>query len=290
MTDHVLEIVWAASRTDLGERIEAELYLFSPGGWAMEEEGPMMVARAWFAGAEERSRVADALGAIEGVAVDAIERRTIDWLEHYQQSLHALTIGTRWIVAPDAALVGESDRIPLIVPQERAFGTGSHESTALCLEMLEELPLEGREGLDIGTGSGILAIAMVKLGARHVVAFDNDTETIDIVGPNLARNGIPGDHIGFFVGAPESIRAREFALVTMNILPEVIVPLLPQVRSFLGPDGNLIVSGILHSRREDILSAASAEALTLASESTRGEWWCGLLRNDEARLAVPPER
>jgi len=92
-----------------------------------------------------------------------------------------MRIGESFIVAPDARLIPAGERRhPIIVPQEQAFGTGSHETTSLCIEMLEGLDIRGRRGLDIGTGSGILAIAMLRLGAAKVIAFDND---VDAYGP-----------------------------------------------------------------------------------------------------------
>ncbi len=165
-----------------------------------------------------------------------------------------------------------------MIPQERAFGTGSHESTALCLEMLEKADLEGKRGLDIGTGSAILAIAMARLGARKVFAFDNDMETWEVAPKNLARNGVEEGRIGFFVGGIEALRARpSFDVVTMNILPHVIIPALPAVRSVLAPGGRLILSGIMTTQRDEVVAAAEAAGLRLVDEAARGEWWCGVV-------------
>src|SRR5581483_80035 len=93
----------------------------------------------------------------------AVDRPRVDWLQLYQQSLQPLFIGRSFVIAPDASLIPpDTGRHELIIPQELAFGTGSHESTALCIELLEELDLRGKRVLDAGAGSGILALAMLR--------------------------------------------------------------------------------------------------------------------------------
>jgi len=157
-------------------------------------------------------------------------------------------------------------RHQLIIPQAQAFGTGSHESTALCIELLEELDLRDAKGLDIGCGSGILAFAMLRLGARKVVAFDVDPYTLGAMQENRARNNTPAS---LFVGTLDALRGGDFDIVTMNILPEVIIPMLPRVRRHVR--GSLILSGILTTARDEIVRAAGRPV----SEREKGEWWAG---------------
>jgi ribosomal protein L11 methyltransferase len=156
-----------------------------------------------------------------------------------------------------------------VIPQAQAFGTGSHESTALCIELLEEIDLRDATGLDIGCGSGILAFAMLRLGARRAVAFDVDPDTLGALHENRERNRAPASLLsspGFC-----DVRGGAFDVVTMNILPEVIIPLMPRVRRFVR--GSLLLSGILTTQRDDIVRAC--EGLRLVSERERGEWWAG---------------
>ena len=198
------------------------------------------------------------------------DRPRVDWLERYEQSLQPLFIGRRFLVAPDRSLVPKTtDRTPIVVPQEQAFGTGSHETTTLCLEMLERLDLRGRRGLDVGSGSGILAIAMEKLGASAVVALDNDLDAYGPLRDNRIRNQA---HYGIFIGGIESLRGGVFDVVTMNIVPEVIVPLLPDVKRHV--HGDLILSGILTARRDDVVRVAGKPV----EEAERGEWWAARYR------------
>ncbi len=276
---YVLDIVYPPGRPDLEDRVEGLLFLtFSLGSEIGTREGMTLVS-CWFDTEEKRDEARGMLEGVEGLAMESSAREPADWLALYTQSLEPLFIGSRFVVAPAADLIpAGSERIAIVIPQERAFGTGSHESTALCLGMLEATDLAGKRGLDIGTGSAILAIAMARLGARKVFAFDNDMETWEVAPKNLARNGVEEGRIGFFVGGIEALRGRpSFDVVTMNILPHVIVPALPEVMRVLAPGGRLVLSGILVSQRDEVVGAAEAAGLRLLDEAERGEWWCGVV-------------
>lgn len=204
-----------------------------------------------------------------------VERNRVDWLERYQQSLRPLLIGQHFVVAPDWALLPDSGRHRLIIPQEQAFGTGSHESTALSIELLEEMDLRDAQGLDIGAGSGILALAMLALGARKVIAFDVDVDAFAPLRQNRSGNRFTARQMPIFIGGTASWRGGRFDVVTMNILPEVIIPLLPELRPHVA--GALIVSGILTTLRDDVISAANRCGFRLERERERGEWWAARL-------------
>ncbi|HYM61487.1 MAG TPA: 50S ribosomal protein L11 methyltransferase, partial [Thermoanaerobaculia bacterium] len=199
-----------------------------------------------------------------------------DWLERYQQSLEPLLIGRSFVVAPEAALIpSDTTRHRLLIPQEQAFGTGSHETTALCIELLEETDIEGRRGLDIGAGSGILALAMCRLGAAKVIALDNDLDAYGALRDNRTRNGVSEGRLPLFIGGIESLRAGTFDAVTMNILPEIIAALLPEVLRHLHKESVLILSGILTNRRAEVIANALQHGLLLVRETERAEWWAG---------------
>jgi len=216
--------------------------------------------------------------------VSEAERERVDWLELYQQSLEPIEIGSRFIVAPDASLIRDSKRMPIIVPQEQAFGTGSHETTALCIELLESLDITGKRGLDIGTGSGILAIAMHLLGASKVVAFDNDRDAYAAMRDNRIRNGVPENTMPMFIGGTDALQGGVFDVVTMNIIPEVIMPLLPDVVRHVGHA--LILSGILIVKRDDVIAAAAQNGLVFERGVERGEWWAGMFERRLSDLAA----
>lgn len=275
MIDYVLEISFPNDREDLDDLVSATLYLAGYGGSSSQDDAAGgRVVTAYFQSAEQRAAIEVLLALNEDLESRSVDRMRQDWLAQYQQSLVAIPIGKRFIVAPDRALIHQDGRLALVIPQEQAFGTGSHETTALCLEMLEGIVHDGTRGLDVGTGSAILALAMCLLGARRVIAFDNDLEAIPPAVGNLVRNSIERGGVLLFCGTLEAVKGS-FDLVTMNILPEVIVPLLPDVRRVMASDGSLILSGILISRSEEVVRAAESIGLRCLTTSTRGEWWCG---------------
>ena len=250
--------------------MQARLFLTSSTGSSSVENGGVITLTAYFDSAGDRDTALRSFGDFD---VRAENRPRVDWLERYEQSLEPMLIGRSFIVAPDASLVAGSNRIAIIVPQEQAFGTGSHESTALCLEMLERVDMRGKSGLDIGSGSGILAMAMIRLGAAKVIAFDNDVDAYGPLRDNRIRNSIGEAEMPLFIGSIEALRGGAFDVVTMNILPEVILPVLPQVVSRMADGAHLILSGILTVRREDVVEAALAHGLELVREGSKGEWW-----------------
>jgi ribosomal protein L11 methyltransferase len=268
MRDYILEIAIDDPASE--ELIQSRLFLTRSKG------NVVIGARidAYFDDAEARDEAAELLREFKTAK---IERERTDWLEHYRQSLEPLHIGARFIVAPDASLIPNgTDKLSLIVPQEQAFGTGSHETTSLCIEILESLPLEGTRGLDIGAGSGILAMAMLRLGARKAIAFDNDADAYGALRDNRSRNRIDEQQLALFIGSVEALRGGAFDVLTMNIIPEVIIPLLPLTVPRMAANARLILSGVLTVKRDDVTASALAHGLQLVHERNKGEWWAGV--------------
>jgi ribosomal protein L11 methyltransferase len=272
--DFILNISFDARDVALEELVQSRLYLTPSTGSASSEANGTTTISAYFDDADQRDNAARELGDIVGIEMHADDRERIDWLDRYQQSLEPLFIGEHFIVAPDASLIPRhTTRHALVVPQEQAFGTGSHETTSLCIEILETLDVAGKRGLDIGAGSGILALAMCRLGADHVIAFDNDVDAFAALRDNRVRNGINDARMPIFIGGLEALRGGRFDIVTMNIIPEVIIPLLGEVERHVR--GSLILSGILVIKREDIVRACAEHGLEIVEERTKGEWWAG---------------
>jgi len=258
VTDYILQISFDPENEDV---IEGRLFLTRSAGNHLLRPG---IIEAYFDSAADRDEAARLFEKAQ-----AIERPRVDWLQRYQQSLQPLVIGKSFVVAPDASRIPpNSGRHELVIPQEQAFGTGSHESTALCIELLEELDLRGKRVLDIGAGSGILALAMLRLGARKAFAFDIDLDAFGPLRENAGRNRLP---IAAFIGTLDALRVREFDVITMNILPEVIAPMLTRLR------GTIIVSGILIAQRDQIAARAH-----VVKERTKGEWWAAILSTSNA--------
>ena len=280
MNDFIAEVSLDATDTALEELVQGRLFVMSCSGSSSADKGGVTTISAYFATPEERDAAAAELRQIDGVTVRPIDAEPVNWLERYQQSLVAMTIGERFIVAPDPTLLeGSSDRLQLVVPQEQAFGTGSHETTSLCIELLETIDLAGKRGLDVGAGSGILAMAMLRLGASKVIAFDNDVDAYGALRDNRMRNGIAEGSMPLFIGSVEALRGETFDVITMNILPEVIVALLPGVVPRLAPRAKVVLSGILTTRCDEVVRAAAVHGLHLKEDRERGEWWAGLFAN-----------
>jgi ribosomal protein L11 methyltransferase len=274
MKDYILRITFDAEDAFLDELIAARLFVTMTTGSTSDANG----VEAYFDSHEDRDAAIDALRGIDGVELEAIERDRQNWLELYQQSLESMEIGDRFIVAPDVSLIpDETNRIALVVPQEQAFGTGSHETTSMCLELLEMADCEGARGLDVGSGSGILALAMLKLGAAKVVAFDNDVDTFAALRENRARNGVQPDEMPLFIGGVDALRAGEFDVITMNILPDVILQMLPHIVWRMKKRTRLIVSGILITRATEVVGRAEQLNLSVVYEREKGEWWSAVL-------------
>jgi ribosomal protein L11 methyltransferase len=267
--DHLLDIDFEDPTDE--ERILATLFLTASTGSTSTQN----TVTAYFDSAHERD---EAQALFTEFETRTYERERLDWLARYQQSLEPLFIGKRFVVVPDPELLPANADLTIIVPQEQAFGTGSHETTSLCIELLETLELRGTAGLDIGAGSGILALAMHRLGARKAIAFDNDPDAYGALRDNRIRNGVPDDALPLFIGSVEALRGGAFDVLTMNIIPEVILPLLADVVPRLANDARLILSGILVVKRDDVVSAARTHGLTLVDERERGEWWAGVFR------------
>lgn len=265
MIDYILQIECDPSRE---EEVLSLLYLTASTGSTSRDT----LIEAYFDSAEDRQAAARLFA---GFTLHDVDRERIDWLEHYEQSLEPIEIGERFVVAPDASLLPDDGRLTIVVPQEQAFGTGSHETTSLCVAMLETFALAGKRGLDVGAGSGILAIAMHRLGAVKVVAFDNDPDAYGALRDNRLRNGVPESAMPLFIGSVEALRGGTFDVVTMNIIPEVILPLLGDVVARVADDGMLILSGILIVRSDDVIAAAKRHGLELRRATEKGEWWAG---------------
>jgi ribosomal protein L11 methyltransferase len=272
--DFILDISFDARDTVLEELVQSRLYLTPSTGSSSSEANGTTTICAYFDDADQRDEAARELGDVAGIDLHADDRERIDWLDRYQQSLEPLYIGEHFIVAPDASLIpSDTTRHALVVPQEQAFGTGSHETTSLCIEILETLDVAGKRGLDIGAGSGILALAMCRLGADHVIAFDNDVDAFAALRDNRVRNGVDNARMPIFIGGLEALRGGAFDIVTMNIIPEVIIPLLGDVTKHVA--GSLILSGILIIKRHDVVRACAEHGLEIVEERMKGEWWAG---------------
>ena len=193
-----------------------------------------------------------------------------DWLGEWKKSWQPVSVGERFLIAPPwSQLDDASGRIVIRIEPGMAFGTGTHETTRLCLSALEKY-FAGVSFLDVGTGTGILAIAAAKLFPEaRIEACDTDAEALAIAVENARLNDV-GQNISFRVGSVEESTASA-AVVCANLTADVIVPLLPLL---IGATcGRLLLSGILETQLEEVLKALRAQGITNEPEVLQdGEW------------------
>lgn len=263
--------------------------LLALGGAAVEEKDGALVTYllppddpdAFAAGA--RARLAEWLP--EGAEIDVTWQwqQNEDWAAEWKRGLAPRRVTDRIVVKPtwtewDAA----PGQVVLDVDPQMAFGTGEHATTRGCLRLLDGAIRDGDRVLDIGSGSGILAIAAVRLGAREAVAVEYDPDANLNARENLERNGVEPSVTLIEAMADDALLdgLGRFDLVLANILSGVIRPLLPAMRKALGgsPDGRLIVSGILRSESPDVVRDAEAAGFRVERVDEEEEWWSALLR------------
>ncbi|HQR32171.1 MAG TPA: 50S ribosomal protein L11 methyltransferase [Blastocatellia bacterium] len=205
-----------------------------------------------------------------------------DWMSEWKKGWEPLLIGQRLVIAPSWKLdqVTATDRVVIQIDPGMAFGTGTHETTRGCLEMLEKA-WPSNEGsaslLDVGTGTGILAIAAFKLLApdaqtnSRITAFDVDPEAIEVARENAEINQV-ADNIEIEVNKLSSYAGQEFDVVLANLTADVIIPLAADFPAAMKPAGTLIVSGILREQGEDVVAALSVHNFELIESKPDGEW------------------
>ena len=154
------------------------------------------------------------------------------------------------------------DRVKLILDPGLAFGTGGHETTNLCLEVLDERVKGGERVLDIGTGSGILAIAALKLGAAVAEGVDIDPVAVRTAGENAALNGV-ADKLTVLVGDLSDKASGKYDIITANIVANAIMSLAPAVPGLMADDAVFIASGIIDSQKDEVIAAQEAAGTTL---------------------------
>lgn len=197
-----------------------------------------------------------------------------DWMAGYRAAAQPLTVGARFLLDPREPGEPPPDvpagRLLLRVPARSAFGTGSHASTRLALGLLERLPLAGARVLDIGAGSGVLALAALCLGAGRAVGLDLDLAAALLAGQHAQLNRLAA---AFWAGGLDALApAATFDAVVVNALPHEVLPEGPRIAAALAAEGRLVVSGVLASEAGATLAAWAAHGLTPVDELVEEEW------------------
>lgn len=203
-----------------------------------------------------------------------------DWGNNWKQYYKPLPIGRTLVVVPEWEPVPEGGRIPLRLDPGLIFGTGSHPTTRMCLEAVEKLAAPEKRVLDLGCGSGILAIGALVLGCREAAGCDIDPKAPDVARENAALNGIGGDRFRVCAGdvlADEELRARlggGYDLVLANIVADVIIPLAKLAPRFLAPGGDFVCSGVIEGRQAEVEQALEKAGFSIKEHFCQEEWHC----------------
>ena len=233
----------------------------------------------WLADDEDGRAV---LSAVEnaGYAVSTAMIRDEDWENNWKEFYQPIPIGERLMVVPEWMEAELDGRIALRLDPGLIFGTGSHATTRMCLEALEHMAAPGKKLLDLGCGSGILAIGGILLGCDSAVGCDIDPKAPDVAESNAALNGIYTDRFKVYAGdvlSDEGMRkflGEGYDIVTANIVSDVIIPLSGFVRRFMKEGGELVVSGIIEGRQDEVVAAIEAAGFTITGSYCQEEWHC----------------
>ena len=212
------------------------------------------------------------------VAVD--ETEDIDWINNWKQYFHQFTIDDILVIPSWEETEPENEgRLVLHIDPGTAFGTGMHDTTQLCIRALRKYITKDTVLLDVGTGSGILAILSLMFGAKKAIGTDLDICAVDAVRENKETNGIPEDSFELLIGniitdkeVQDQVGYECYDIVVANILAEVLVPLTPVIVHQLKKGGIYITSGIIDDKEETVAAAVRAAGLTVLDIQHQGEW------------------
>lgn len=193
-----------------------------------------------------------------------------EWETAWKKYYHAMEIGKRLAIVPSWE-DHETGRIVIRLDPGMAFGTGTHETTSLCLAELDRLVQGGERVLDIGTGSGILAIAALKLGAAAAEGVDIDPMCVRTAKENAELNGV-NDDLTVLVGDLSDKATGQYDIITANIVAAAIISLVPGVPALLKDDGTFIASGIIDTRKDEVIAAVRAAGLRVNEVREKNGW------------------
>lgn len=239
--------------------------------------------------------------------VSLSETEDKDWMNNWKSFFQPFRAAEHVIIKPTWETNATADYSPeqdiiIDIDPGIAFGTGTHETTRLCIQALSKYGCQGKNILDVGCGSGILSIAALKLGAAHATATDIDRVAVNVTDENMKINHIPANQYTLCVGdlthdaardhsytaippdqtpdtdhhimSTASLTGTRYEIIVANILADVIIPLSGAVRPFMKEDGLFITSGIINTRADDVAVALKEHGFSIVAKETLGEWVC----------------
>ena len=270
-------IVKSANASELFKNFAFEL-----GVTCVEEDGERFIIRdeedlqnLKFAFKEFKKALARSLNLDADLQIEISKKPNIDWIEQYKKGVAPVSVGKFYVRPSWCERSQDCALIDLLIDPALAFGSGHHESTNMCLALLSELARAGMSALDVGCGSGILSIAMKKLGVK-VSACDTDEQAVTATQQNAEKNGVQIDQI--WLGSVSNLNEQcssaaaqpQFDLVVANIIADVILILSADLKKALKPGGKLVLSGILEKYKDRIEQAFSD--LNFVQMKKQNEW------------------
>jgi len=257
-------------RWDLTDLVPGDPAWVTVSGWLAETDDLEQQRSRLEAGLDEIR--AAGLGAVDPARFSWVQEE--DWAHAWKAYFRPTRVGDRLVVVPTwEDYTPAAGEIPLYLDPGMAFGTGTHATTALCLRWMEELVQPGSRVIDVGTGSGILAVAAKRLGAAEVVAIDIDPVAVETAEQNARQNGVEVD---VRRATLDQVPEGDADLIVANIIASVIVDILPDVASRLKPGGRFLASGIIAGRKEAVTEAIT-DAWLLPAGVREQDGWVAIL-------------
>ena len=242
------------------------------------QEDDISNPQAWtahFASVGERQSALDALrhaSDFGDLRIETLEVEDDDWARRTQADLPAIQIGRVLVCPPwDVRTPSAPDEVVVLIEPSRGFGTGHHQSTRLCLALLQNRNLAGQTMIDVGTGSGVLAVAAAKLGAAYVAAIDNDPDAIENARENIEANGVQNvaeAHVEDFTG----VRRSPADVVTANLTGTLLARHAAQLKPLIRPAGVVITAGFTEDEKHMVEDAFAPDFAVTESAEEAG-WW-----------------
>jgi ribosomal protein L11 methyltransferase len=302
--EKVAELYWCEVKVETPREdfeLVAEVFQTAGSGGVVYDDPEILTVRAWAADELFSDELLEGIARVSGVKayfpvddrlgerVEAVQRqleavlgkppqialrrlREDDWAQSWKAYFKPERIG-RVVIKPSwEAYTPLPEDVVVELDPGMAFGTGNHPTTRLCIELLQELVAEGMSMLDLGTGSGVLAVAGAKLGAARVAAADIDPVAVRVARENVAVNGVETRVTVSEADLLQGFHGESFDLVVANIIAAIIVELVPDVPRVIKPGGFFLTSGIISDRRADVEAVLRANGFEVIKVVERDQW------------------